>query len=794
MARRGKYRRAIQIWRDLLDSESEEALLAGELIRNKIATTYYRLSLQALRAKGRTSRKALLRAVERLRQAVKYEEAPNYLVELSRCYLRLSDLERADQTLVRTLQVAPAEETALYYAAVVKLRRGDVQAARELCDRAPKTSAHGGWWRRLRALCFGVAGEIPKALAELAAPPPGVPATVWCDDVVALLRASSPSLETLATVETLLPAVEEKAGEREAGELWALCGDAYARMGEYEKAVRCWAEATTCGENPRGLASKVAMTCESRIVDSLRQGRLDDAVRWHRLGNELGAGDAVRHLEGLIDFYLGKDAWARGDYTTAAERFGASLRWRASADVAVRLAIVFEALGDWPGAAGAWKSVFDLAPSGDPGLLLEAARREGLAHVRVRAFDKAAAAFGRFLDIDADDEIFLYLGCCLLQMGQWQPALGFFERALEECGEHPKLLVGLAIAAELSEKSLEEQERAWRRAAHGSDEPWVYHVWRQRLLKLAQKHLEEGNLNQALECYVSLLVEDLDDSESWLWCGAIHLKRGRLPAARKCFSAALNAGGSARACLFAGSRLLEAGEEEEAFTFFREAVRLDTTGAADLEIAERCWECGRREAAVEYLRRALERRGSGELHLARAGQLSVWLGDPELTRSVMMEILKLSSEPTWARTLLAAQEIALRRWADARETLQQVERAAAAANDMATAADAAYFREALERAMAFGRIDRAEFHEREMSVAARWVERYTPAGRAADPQAELLSWIRRQLYIAGALDPADRKRVEQGELPLPGTQMPKLFAFEEPLPVSRLLAHEPAWS
>ena len=113
---------------------------------------------------------------------------------------------------------------------------------------------------------------------------------------------------------------------------------------------------------------------------------------------------------------------------------------------------------------------------------------------------------------------------------------------------------------------------------------------------------------------------------------------------------------------------------------------------------------------------------------------------------------------------------------------------------MATAADAAYFREALERAMAFGRIDRAEFHEREMSVAARWVERYTPAGRAADPQAELLSWIRRQLYIAGALDPADRKRVEQGELPLPGTQMPKLFAFEEPLPVP-LLAHRPtAWS
>lgn len=792
LARRGKYRRAIQIWRELLDSESEEAALADGLIRNKIATTYYRLSRRALRAKGgKPGRKALLRASERLRQALKYEESPEYLIELGHCYLRLGELERADATLTRALEVAPVSERALYYAAVAKLRLGDLERALALIERYPQRSPREGWWRRLRALAVGLSGEIPRALEEVA-PLSNIPADVWFGDVVSLVKSISPSPEVMKAYEAVLGVVAEKVGEKRAALLCEIAGDAFACMGRHDQAVHYWADAAEAGENSRALMQKVGLTCENRIVDALRESKLEDAVAWYRLGIELGVGDAIRHLEGIIDFYQGKKAWSQGDYKAAGERFAACLRWRSSADVAMRLAIAHEAQGDWVGAADAWNTVFELSPS-DPGQRLEAARRQGIAYIRAGVYDRAALALRRFLEIDVDDEVFLYLGCCLIQMGEWQAAIDLFMRAVEEAGDHPKLLVGLAIATELAGRSLEEQVRAWRRAAHASDEAWVYHIWRRKLLYLARERFNAGNYDQALECYVSLLVEDIDDGESWMWCGAVHLKRGRAENARKCFAAALEATGSAKMALFAGGELLRAGEEEQAHGFFRKAARLDASSATELEIARLCHECGKREPAITHLRRALERWTDGAVHIANISEVAVKVGDAELIRSVMLEALKNSRETAFAQLILAAQEIKLQHWNEAKEALRLVEQAATAANDMAMAADTVFFQKALERAMAFGRLDLTELRAREIALAARWVERHVPSQKPADERAELVAWTRRQLYIAGSLDPADVERVKEGELPIPAAAIPKLMSFDEPLAIHRLLAYEPEW-
>lgn len=596
LARRGKYRRAIQIWRELLDLESEEAVLAQGLIRNKIASSYFRLSRHALRAKkGKAARKAFLKAAERLRQALKYEETPEYYVELGRCYLSLGDWERADGALQKALAGWPGDEKARYYAAIAKLHLGDVSSARELIERSPSASSRRGWWIRLRALADALGGEIPKALTALSDPPAGVPEDVWFSDLVALARASTPSPETAEALEAVLAAAEERLGERRAGLLGEIAGDAYAAMGRYEQAVQLWADASRGTENGRSLARKVGLACEGRIVEALRAREVDEAAAWYRLGVELGVEEAIKPLEGLIDFYLGKSAWSRGDFKEAASRFAACLRRRTSVDVATLLAIVCEAQGDWLKAADAWSTVYELAAD-RPSQLLEAARRQGLAHIRAGAFDKAASALRGFLDIEADDDIFLYLGCCLIQIHEWKAAIDLFGQAAREVGDRPKLLVGLAVATELAGRGLEEQVRAWRRAAHSSEEAWVYHVWRRRLLQLAHERLNAGSVEQALECYVSLLVEDIDDGESWMWCGAAHLKTGRLERALKCFNAALNATGSAKVALFAGGELLRAGDEEEAVRFFQKAVRLDPQSGMELEIARlrmRQERCGR---------------------------------------------------------------------------------------------------------------------------------------------------------------------------------------------------------
>ncbi len=195
----------------------------------------------------------------------------------------------------------------------------------------------------------------------------------------------------------------------------------------------------------------------------------------------------------------------------------------------------------------------------------------------------------------------MYLGCSLIQLGDVQAATNLFSKALEDGGENPRLLIGLAIAMELAERGLEERVAAWRRASMASDEPWVYRFWRRRHLELARHRLEAGQWDRALEGL----------SRSWLktWTTvkvglvrAVHLKRGRREIAQKCFDHALQVSATGETALMIGEHLLQSGEEKAA----RESSNLgpvesDRSPTTELAIARMCLKWGRRADTMHYL-------------------------------------------------------------------------------------------------------------------------------------------------------------------------------------------------
>src|SRR5690554_4102750 len=105
LIRKGKYRRAIRMWRRLLESGPDEIKPAQELIRSKIASTYFQLARIALRRSGRQN---LRRAAERLRLALRYANRLEYAVELARCHLRLGQLQQADDVLTHVVNTEPS--------------------------------------------------------------------------------------------------------------------------------------------------------------------------------------------------------------------------------------------------------------------------------------------------------------------------------------------------------------------------------------------------------------------------------------------------------------------------------------------------------------------------------------------------------------------------------------------------------------------------------------------------------------------------------------------------------------
>ena len=485
LARKGKYRRAIQVWRRLLESEGEEVELAQALIRSKIAVTYYRLSRIALR--GRVTRKSWLRAIERLQLALRYDTHPEYYVELGRCYLRLGQLAKADESLAQVLQRGKPSERALYYAAVTKIRMGDYAGARELIKRgrASDPSTKGGWWERLTLLCTALEGDAPRALAIGKSPYDEVPTSVWFEDISSVARSATPSLEVAGALDAILDTLDEREVKGWVSTLGITIGDIFAHLGKYEEAVRYWTDAAD-GDFNQSHMEKVALTCEYQIIQAVNGRLLDDASKWYRIGIESGVVEAIRPLESAIHYYQAKEAWLRGDYRRAASGFGACLRFRATVDVARNLAISYEAYGDWLNAAAVWQTAYDLSPPARQSCALSPPvdkpwhsctpnhmkRPKWRCSVRSKSPQMKSS---------------LYLGCVLILLSEFDAAAGFLKKAVVESGENSNLFVALAIAVEMANRSLDERVKAWKQATRVCEEPWVVRFWRRRLLDMGDR-------------------------------------------------------------------------------------------------------------------------------------------------------------------------------------------------------------------------------------------------------------------------------------------------------------------
>ena len=487
--RKGKYRRAIRLWRSLLESELDEIEPARASIRSKIASVYYQLAQIALRRSGRQN---LRRARERLRLALRYDNRLEYAIELARCHLRLGQLQRADEMLTHVLKTEPSNEKGLYYVTVTKIRLGDFSAAHRLSERgclAP--SPLQGWWQRLQSLAAAAQEDFSQALALARSLLKLIPPSVWLSDILAITKASTPGADVASALDAVLQALREHG--RQAPELKALAGDMQAHLGNYESAVRHWAGAAAETKD-RSLMTKVARVLEHQVVQALQERALQRAVEWYRLGVECGVEKAIKPLESVISFHQAQASWKRRDYHTAVAKFTACLQRRRSVDIARFLAISHEALGDWVSAAAAWQTVYELATGERPEMMLEAARRQGLAYLRARGLRKGQwRTFALFRN--------RYRRRDLLVSWMFPHPTGRCpsgdEPVFESAGgrrRKPPAPHGLAIAMELAERGLEERVAAWRRASMASDEPWVYRFWRRRHLELARHRLEAGQV------------------------------------------------------------------------------------------------------------------------------------------------------------------------------------------------------------------------------------------------------------------------------------------------------------
>src|SRR5690606_26876594 len=104
-----------------------------------------------------------------------------------------------------------------------------------------------------------------------------------------------PAPQVAAALDAILESLERMGGNG-ASELGALAGDMFAHMGEYEAAVRYWADAAEGGEN-RSLIGKMALICERQIIQAIEEGALDQALAWYRRGVECGVERMIKPLE-----------------------------------------------------------------------------------------------------------------------------------------------------------------------------------------------------------------------------------------------------------------------------------------------------------------------------------------------------------------------------------------------------------------------------------------------------------------------------------------------------------------
>ena len=188
-------------------------------------------------------------------------------------------------------------------------------------------------------------------------------------------------------------------------------------------------------------------------------------------------------------------------------------------------------------------------------------------------------------------------GVGLLRRGQIKEAIDLLEKAREDHPDDPAIAFYLGRALN-SDTKLARAEEAYRAAL--AMEPGLAEAW----MRLAELYVEQGRLEEALECLRSMGRErgrgpNLDYQE-----GFVLSKMGRFQEATAMLQRSLKARPSPDAWYIYGITAQRAGDDAEAVSAFQSALNMDPSYAdAWFNLGNALSRLGRMAAAEEALRR-----------------------------------------------------------------------------------------------------------------------------------------------------------------------------------------------
>lgn len=725
---RGEYRAAIRKWQGVLETEE---LTSGqkEEVSRRIASAYHQRALLSLN--DRPLKKNLSRAMTRLQEALRWDADNAYILfDMGRCYLKQGDLEEAEAYMERALHGRGADERIAYHAAALKVRLGRANEALRLIEewRERGKGVPEGAWMRLRALATAASGRVEEALALLEAPPAGITKEVWLRDIQALCLAAMPSKALGERLETIRDELAS-AGRMGATErnLVRLLGEVYCALGEDEKAVAVWLEASDARDGEH--AARVVSLCERRVVAALREGDYDTAERWCARMVEVSKGDpGILELVARTYLLKGNALWQAG------KREGAVEAWRRSSDIqpslaaAWNLAAAASAAGDWQAAADRWKSVWELASArGDGERARAAALQRSRALLQQGEPKGIEEALEGVIRQNADPSLVKLLGFYLLSTGEYARAVDLFRRLLPEHESDPDVAAGLAMGYDLAGASLETRHEQWEKVVSLRREEEFLDRWRTLTLELAVRTWQAEDRPRAMRLFANLLLRNRDDVDGWVWCGLLHLEQENEKKASDCFDEAIRINpDSAETWIKIGGCYLMTGRQETAEEYFAKACAISPGPGTHLRIAEVCVEVGRQDLAFIHLREGILCCKGPTPDFYRILRLIIEVSSDDQVRSIVEESARVVPESNLVRVLTAVEHLKASEWKAAQEALHQAGKEAASSGDAGTLADVEYFSRALILAMTVGEIQRQEFDRRVVTMVDRWVKTHAP--------------------------------------------------------------------
>lgn len=748
LLREGHYAEAIRTWERLLGRTGMPAE-EGERLRRRLARAYFGQAMAHQPLKG--SRKDALRCVRWLEKAMEYDggEAtyPYWLGVIHRHY---GLWEKAASYFRQALDIDPGHSWSRLELGWALMRRPDVSVAEveALLGHSPAGTEIGvpPWqWRRLRAallLKTGRPREAFEAYPDL--PPDGFPLNQWYEERMHLAYAAGyhDPQQVLSSLESWLPGWQAYLETREVGagaegdldSLWFLMGNLAADTGEEEKAQQYWQQISPASNLWPHAQANLTRLLDYRARRALAAGDLDEAIRlW-----EQAVGDAPRNRDVnamLVGALIARGCtdWGAGRPEKALAAWNQAKDYNASVPaVWYNLALCHERLRNWVEANRCWAEFLKLQRTGSaPARNEREVLEEGDIYTRM-AFNATRASRPdealRFLAeaetrVGRDGRSLMLAGLLHLKAGNALKGVSYLQAALQEDPSAEAAVKGLVHAARMPGVDSSRIAKLLHRLLnHLPRDSWAFRYVRDQLLDMGSRAWESGVLDEAMNCFASMLLADPDDVEAWLWAGTVHMRRGSEEGARDCFDEAVNRNPQRpETYIFIGARFLSAGDRAKAEEYFQRALQVNPDPSIRVMIGEACAEIGVPELAEAHFQAAISESENKQPPALRAISSLIQAGYQEKVTPFLVEAHRLAPDIVPVRLLLAAQHVRNREWRQTQEQLKAARELAQRTAGTPWLEHADFFEHCMILLRTVGEIDEENFNQRVQRVLTDWM-------------------------------------------------------------------------